>query len=149
MSESNLKLEVLFFKPQSMYGKLIRFFKKQIYSHNGFNYQGQYSDSSFPQGVRVMDRREDYDYRLIYNITKEQHAKMVEYISIRKDNKYDLLDILYFINPKIKGFSNKYICTEYVGNLLNELGLENIKNTVLLPDDMLKLLKNDKLYQKQ
>lgn len=132
-----MNIEIVFFKPQSIYGKLIRLIKKQNHTHVGINFGNKHSDSMFPHGVRLTDYRSDYDCKIDYEINNEQHEKMIKYMSNRIGMKYDLLDILYFFNPRFKGFSNRYICTEYVIELLNILELEWIDNELLYPDELL------------
>lgn len=141
-----IKIEIVFFKPQTIYGESIRLVKKQTYTHVGINFYNiflheyQYSDSVFPFGVSVRSKREDCDLIFEYEINLNQYSLLLSFISANLKKGYDLKDVLHFLIPSIKGSKDRYICTEYVVNILNILGIKNINNPIVLPDDLVKLM---------
>lgn len=98
--------------------KLIHFFTQDIYNHSAIYIGNYHIIDAMPNGVKVRNldcSLGEFDaFRYKGTITKEQGAKIEEFLQKNINTKYDFLQLIFQAFNLNFGNPRKYICIELV-----------------------------------
>lgn len=107
--------------------KLIHWFTKDIYNHSAIYIGDYHIIDAMPNGVKVRNldcSLGEFDaFRYTGKITKEQGAKIEEFLQKEINKKYDFLQLILQAFNLNLGNPKKYICIELVIEAFKYAGL--------------------------
>lgn len=130
---------LLFYKGESCISKLIMYFTKSNYSHCALVYDDIHiyeADIFKPVNINhISYKSSNYDIYKFANITEQQKSKIVEYLNIKLQSKYDWLYIItrwfnILFGTKILNNKQRFTCDELIYDAFLFAGIKLIDGEI-------------------